>query len=535
MNQQWMSPASAIHRWAGISDSAPAIFYEDETLTFSELDHRVRQTAAVLAAGGVRPGSRVAYLGLNSPLFIETLLATVHLGAIFVPVNFRLAPDEVAYLLGHADCHSVVAEEGHRELVDAIAGSIPVRRFYLDGKATGTPHERWLRLGGVVANPAEAVPARADDIAMLMYTSGTTGRPKGVTLTYGNLWWNQANVRAAIDIRPRAATLAVAPLFHIGGLNAFTIGVLTNGGAVVVHRSFDPDQCLRDIERYQVASTFMVPVMFAALLRSENFVRTDLSSLSAAVVAGAPVPAALVTAYADRGVALQQAWGLTETAPFATYLPPHLVAKHPASAGFAMPYTEVRVVAPGTGLPVAGPGISGELCVRGPNVTRGYWNDPDATAAVTDADGWFRTGDLGYVDEQGLCYIVDRLSDLIISGGENISPAEIERIVMGFPGVRDVAVVGVPDPKWGEVPVAALCHDGGQPPALDAVREFVAAHLGRFKLPARLLHLETLPRNGSGKIDRSAVRVLVAEAFGSGVSPSGAQRDGELSRGSGNQ
>lgn len=507
-----MSPAAAIHRWAGISGSAPAIIYDDQTITFAELDDRVRRSAAVLAAGGVRAGSRVAYLGLNSPLFLETLLAAAHLGAAFVPVNFRLAPDEVAYVLGHAGCHSVVAEDGYRELVDGIAGASPVERFYLGGDPAEPVHERWSRLDSPAPETVEPAGVSEDDLAVLMYTSGTTGRPKGVVLTYGNLWWNQAGVHAAIDIRPRAATLAVAPLFHIGGLNAFTLGVLSRGGPVVLRRSFDPDGCLRDIERYGVASTFMVPTMFAAMLRSERFAGTDLSSLTAAVVAGAPVPASLVTDYADRGVALQQAWGLTETAPFATYLPPHLVREHPASAGFAMPFSEVRVVSPETGRPV-GPGVPGELCVRGPNVTREYWNDPRATAAVIDADGWFRTGDLGYLDESGLCFIVDRLSDLIISGGENISPAEIERVLIRFPGVRDVAVVGVADPQWGEVPVAALCHAGAEPPALDAVRDFVAGHLGRFKRPAALVSLPALPRNGSGKIDRSAVRARVAETL----------------------
>ncbi|MCO5968347.1 acyl-CoA synthetase [Actinoallomurus soli] len=522
MNQPWINPAAAIHRWARISGSDPAIIHDDGTLTFAELSRRVRRTAAVLAAGGARRGSRVAYLGMNSPLFLETLLAAAHLGAVFVPVNFRLAPDEVAYVLGNAGCHSVVAEDGHRGLADGIADSVPVHRFYLDGE---DGDGRWQPIGGGAADPADPadpvapadpVPAGADDVALLMYTSGTTGRPKGVILTYGNLWWNQVNVQAAIDIRPRAATLAVAPLFHIGGLNAFTLGTLTRGGPVVLRRAFDPQRCLQDVARYRIASTFMVPVMFAAMLRSEDFARTDLSSLRAAVVAGAPVPPALVAEYAEHGVALQQAWGLTETAPFATYLPPHLVRTHPASAGFAMPYSEVRVLSPRTGLPVTDPGMPGELCVRGPNVMRGYWNDPEATSAAIDADGWFSTGDLGFLDEQGLCYIVDRLKDLIISGGENVSPAEIERVLAEFPGVRDVAVVGVPDPRWGQTPVAVLCH-GGEPPTLDAVRAFTSERLARFKLPTGVVHLEALPRNASGKIDRAALRALVTGRSGNGT------------------
>jgi fatty-acyl-CoA synthase len=517
VHQLWVNPATAIHRWSQISASDPAIVYAEEELTFSQLSHRVREVAATLAAGGVRPDCRVAYLGLNSPLFLETLLAAAHLGAIFVPVNFRLAPDEVAHQLGDAGVHSVVVEDGHRALMDEIANLVPVHRFYLDGKADeGAAGGRWRPLDGNAADAAEPVAVKAADIAMLMYTSGTTGRPKGVILTYGNLWWNLANVHSAIDVRPREATLAVAPLFHIGGLATFPLGTLTGGGTVVVRRTFDPRQCLQDVARYRIASMFMVPVMFAALLRCEDFPRTDLSSLRAAVVAGAPVPPALVTGYAEHGVPLQQAWGLTETASFATYLPPRLVRAHPASAGFAMPYSNVRVVAPETGLPIAEPGVCGELCVRGPNVTPGYWADPGATAAVIDADGWFHTGDLGYLDEQGLCYIVDRLKDLIISGGENVSPAEVERVLTEFPGVRDVAVAGVPDPRWGQTPVAVLCHSGGEPPTIDAVRAFAAGRLARFKLPTRVLHLEALPRNASGKIDRAAVRALAAAAFSPG-------------------
>ena len=511
-----INPAAAIHRWARIAGPDPAIIDENVTCTFAELSRRVRETAAALAVGGVRPGTRVAYLGLNSPLFLEVLLAAAHLGAVFVPVNSRITPDEAAHLLSHSGCHTVVAEHGYRELVDDIADAVPARRFLLDDRAGGFPENRaggrWVRLGGHAAHAAAPARVGADDVAMLMYTSGTTGRPKGVTLTHGNLWWNQANVRAAVDIPPRAPTLAVAPLFHIGGLNAFTLGTLACGGTVVVRRSFDPQRCLRDVARYRIASTFMVPVMFAALLRSAEFSRTDLSSLRAAVVAGAPVPPALVSEYAERGTALQQAWGLTETAPFATYLPPGQVRAHPDSAGYAMPYSEVRVASPDTGLPADDPDVHGELCVRGPNVTPGYWNDPAATAAAIDADGWFHTGDLGYLDDEGRCYVADRLKDLIISGGENISPAEVERVLAEFPGLRDVAVVGVPDPRWGQTPVAVLCHSGGRPPTLEAVRAFAGDRLARFKLPTRVLHLEALPRNASGKIDRAAVRSLATGA-----------------------
>lgn len=517
MREVSVGTASAVHRRARVAGDTTAVVYEGVEITYAELSDRVRSMATALSRGGLRAGDRVAYLGLNSALLLETALAAAHLGAIFLPANFRLAPEEVSYLLHDSGTHTVVAEDGHRAVIDGIADGSPARRFLLGDRdplvpASPDAHPRWERLSAVTDGVprGEAVKTGADDTAVLMYTSGTTGRPKGVMLTHGNLWWNHLNVAGAIDVSPRHTTLAVAPMFHIGGLNAFTLGTLARGGTVVVRRSFDPAQCLADLVTYQVNSVFAVPVMFTALARTPGFAEADLGALTAAVVAGAPVPGQLVRDYAAHGVRLQQAWGLTETAPFATCLPPHLIGEHPDSAGFPMPYTEIRLTHPETGAAITEPRVPGEVCVRGPHVTPGYWNNPEATELAFDSSGWFHSGDIGYLDDHGLLHIVDRLKDMIISGGENVYPAEIERVLAAHPDVRDVAVVGVPHPKWGETPIAVLRQDPGAPRlGVEEIRAFAGERLARYKLPTAVSHVEALPRNTSGKLDKVALRAWV--------------------------
>jgi fatty-acyl-CoA synthase len=302
---------------------------------------------------------------------------------------------------------------------------------------------------------------RFDDPAILMFTSGTTGQPKGVILTHGNIWWNGVNVDSRLGTRRGDTTFAIAPLFHIGGLNALALRAIVRGGTMVIRRSFEPIGFLRDLVDYRVNSFFAVPAMLAALARVPGVFTTDLSNVHSVVVAGAPVPPSLIEQYAKHGIVLQQAWGLTETAPFATHLPAEHTLTKLGSAGIPMPYTEIQIVDPASGLPV-GPGVNGEILVRGPNVTPGYWNNPDAIVAAFDDDGWFRSADVGYLDTDGYLYIIDRLKDMIISGGENIYPAEVERALADLPladlpGLVDVAVVGAADEQWGETVVAVAC------------------------------------------------------------------------------
>ncbi|HEV2778702.1 MAG TPA: AMP-binding protein [Actinophytocola sp.] len=515
-----LSPASAVHRLARYLPDAPSLVYGERTFTAVEVDGRAARLATLLAVGGVRAGDRVAYTGLNSATLLITYLACMRLRAVFLPVNFRLAAEEVGRVLDDAGAHTVIAEEGHRSIVDKVAGAVPVRRYLLvdDDPAvpvTGDPSPPWRRLSAALdattGTPAPPQPCRADDLAALLYTSGTTGRAKGVMLTYGNLWWNDRNFDAVTATGPDDVGLVVAPLFHVGGLNGFALRIMARGGTVVVRRGFDPERVAADIARHRVTGMFAVPVMYAALLRPPAFVDGDRSSLRTTMVAGAPVPPGLITEYAEHGIMLEQAWGLTETAPMATHLPAGRTMAKLGSAGIPAPYTEIRLVRPGTLEEITEPHVRGEICVRGPNVTPGYWNNPAETAAAFDDAGWFHSGDIGELDPDGYLYIVDRLKDMIITGGENVYPAEVERVLVDYPGVLDVAVVGAPHETWGETVVAVLSCAQGASPTVEDLAEFAGGRLARYKLPTRVLVRESLPRSPSGKLDKPSLRAWVRD------------------------
>lgn len=512
-----INPASAVARHATFRPQSTAIVYAGGDLTYAQLDDRAARFATVLAQAGIQLDDRVAFLGLNSTSFLVTMLASFRLGAVFVPVNFRLAGPETASVLSRSGATALVCEEGHRSLIESLdLGAMALRQLFLVDDDPEVPASAvsgdWVPWAEPITNaePIDAVvPRSEDDAAILMFTSGTTGLPKGVILTHGNIWWNSLNVELMVDSRIGDTTHAAAPLFHVGALNSFVLRSLVRGNRAVIRRAFDPAQTLEDYARYSVNSTFAVAAMFQAMQRQGAFQTTDLSSLRAVVVAGAPVPPSVIEDWSMRGVLLQQAWGLTETAPFATHLPAEWTLTKTGSAGIAMPYTEIRVV-DANNRPVPA-GQSGEVVVRGPNVTSGYWENPEATAAVFDADGWFHSGDVGYLDDDGCLYIVDRLKDMIISGGENIYPAEVERALADLPGLNDVAVVGVPDPEWGEVVVALGTVEPTAQIDIAIVREHAGRKLARYKLPQRFQVVDAVPRNASGKLDKATIRKLAGE------------------------
>lgn len=511
-----INPAAAVVRNAREIGDSVAIRYDGGDLTYQELSARVTRLAGALRSGGIGPGDRVAYVGMNSPAFLVTMLASVTLGAIFVPSNFRLAPPELARILEGSGARAIVTEPGHRDNIDAIRSQTSITRFLTvdDDPVFGSSDreiagwELWTDAMSS-AEPVEDVAAATFDVpAVLMFTSGTTGLPKGVVLTHGNLWWNSVNVEMRLDTRRGDVTYVAAPLYHIGALNSFVVRTLVRGGTVIVRRSADAQQLLSDLVEYKVNSMFAVPAMLAPLGRLPDAFDHDLSELRSIVVAGAPVPPSLVRQFADHGVWLQQAWGLTETSPFATHLPAERTLDKIGSAGIAMPYTEVRVVATGTN-DVAQAGVSGEVVVRGPNVTPGYWENEAATTAAFDDEGWFHSGDIGYLDSDGYLFIVDRLKDMVITGGENVYPAEVERALADMPGVVDVAIVGSPDEKWGETVVAVVAVAPGSHLTLDDIRAYAETKLARYKLPRRLRIVDNVPRNPSGKLEKLTIRKMV--------------------------
>ena len=455
-----------ILRRAAISPEKPALTFEGVTQSFAELGDRVRRMAALLRAGGVSAGDRVGYIGLNHPVFLEMLYACGCLGAVFVPLNFRLTGPEMRFIANEADADNW---EPLEPLMSAA-----------------TPIEASEKVDG-------------DDVAFIMYTSGTTGLPKGAMLTHGNVFWNSINVCFGED-GLSGTTLTCAPLFHIGGLNVTTLLSLGKGVEVVLLRSFDAGEVLSLIEKHSVTTMFGAPTMFLMMVQDESFATRDLSSIVTLTCGGAPVPVPLIKTYGERGINFCQGYGLTETAPFASLLASDLAMVKVGSAGKAPMFTEVRIVDENNN-PVAA-GVHGEVCIKGPNVMKGYWNREDATAEAIDTQGWFHSGDIGYLDDEDFLFLCDRVKDMVISGGENVYPAEVESILYGHPSILEVAVIGLPDDKWGEAVTAIAVLEEGAELTLEGLRDFAGESLARYKLPSQLRFIDILPRNPAGKVQK---------------------------------
>jgi fatty-acyl-CoA synthase len=482
----------------------PALTFEGKTSTYGEMQARFDKLAAALRAGGVCRGDRVAFIGFNQPAFFETMFAAARLGAIFVPLNFRLTGPELEYIIGDAGVHTLVADSAHRGVIDGIRTKLPCKT-YLSADANAADWPSLATFAAKASPLAKGEPIGTGEVAIIMYTSGTTGRPKGAMLTHDNIWWNNSMSLLTIDSHETDATLVVAPLFHIGGLNVTTLTAFQKGAHVILHRGFDPARWIEDIAKYKVTTAFAVPAMLLAVSQNPAFESADLSSLRTIICGGAPVPEPLLQLYAKCGVPIDQGYGLTETAPMVTFLTREWGAAKLGSAGRPGFFIDVAL-AGADGKLLHEPGARGEVLCRGPNVMKGYWNKPEATAAAIDAEGWFHTGDVGYFDADGFLYICDRVKDMIISGGENIYPAEVEAVLYAHPAIAEVAVLGQPDDKWGEAVVAVAALKPGASLALEELRAWGGERLARYKLPSRLETIEALPRNPAGKVLKFELR-----------------------------
>jgi len=474
--------------------------FEGETWTYAGMLERIDEVAAALRDAGVRHGDRVAFLGLNHPAFFETMFATARLGAIFVPLNFRLTPPELSFIINDAGVHTIVADDLLRPAVDAVRQELPCRRYL----ASETAADGWTsldeaRAAAASGEPLLREPVDADEVALIMYTSGTTGRPKGAMLTHGNLWWNNVTALLLTDLLENDVSLVVAPLFHIGGLNVTTLQAWMKGAENVLHRSFDAGKFLEDIARYDVTIAFAVPAMLLFVSHHPDFDDADLTTVRSFVCGGAPVPEALIKLYLGRGIQLNQGYGLTETAPCVTFLTPEHALSKVGSAGRAPMFIDVRLQ-DSEGNVVSEPDARGEICVRGPNVMKGYWNRPEATCAAIDPEGWFHTGDVGYFDADGFLFVADRIKDMVITGGENVYPAEVESVLYTHPAIADVTVIGLPDARWGEAVTAVAVLKPEETLTLEDLRAFATERLARYKLPSRLEIVDVLPRNPAGKV-----------------------------------
>ncbi len=509
-----MTPDISLGNWlyqrAQRTPHRPALTFEGTTRTYAELQQRIDRLANGLRAKGVCHGDRVGFLGLNQPSFLESLFAAARLGAIFVPLNFRLSGPELGFIINNAGIHTLIVDAPHRHVIDSIRGDLPCRRYVsADQSVDAWPSTDSLIAGHQPLRIGE--PVTEDEVAVIMYTSGTTGRPKGAMLTHGNIWWNNTNVLLTFDVQGNDIVLVVAPLFHIGGLNVNTLVTWQTGGHIVLHRAFDPSRFLEDIAKHRISSTFAVPAMLLFVSQQPNFANADLSSLRTIVCGAAPVPEPLMRLYAERGVPINQGYGLTEASPLLTFLAPEWGINKLGSAGRAPLFTEVRLLTP-DGQDVSAPGEKGEIIARGPNITKGYWNNPEATAAAIDAEGWLHTGDVGTFDADGFLFIVDRVKDMVITGGENVYPAEVENILYEHPAIAEIAVIGLPDEQWGEAVVAVAALKPEARLELEELREFATDRLARFKLPRRLEIVSALPRNPAGKVLKFELRAQFGAA-----------------------
>jgi O-succinylbenzoic acid--CoA ligase len=479
-----------LRRRARLTPHRLALRAGSERLSFRELDQRVDLAAAELARRGVTAGSRVALLLGNGVPFAVLIHALARLRAVAVPLNARLAPPELAWQLGDCRATVLVCDAPRIDAADA-PGLIRLEA----GAVAGASVERRPR---VPADPEPGIePQRTQGI---IYTSATSGRPKGVMLTYGNHWWSAVGSALHLGLRPDDCWLAALPLYHVGGLAILWRSVI-HGTAVVIHEGFEAGAVNHEIDSGGITLTSVVSAMLEEVLDSRGG-RRFAPSLRCVLLGGGPASADLIERAAALGAPLAPTYGLTEAASQVATLLPDEVPRKPGSSGQPLFPTEVRIDAPA--------GEIGEILVRGPTVMAGYADRPHETAAVL-RDGWLHTGDFGRLDEAGYLYVVDRREDLIVSGGENVYPSEVERALLLHPAVLGAGVVGLPDARWGQRVAAVVALRRGAAATEEDLRDFVARQIARYKVPRRIWVVEAIPRAAGGKIARRAIREWVAE------------------------
>ena len=484
---------------ANIRPEATAIIdvQTDRRLSWRALDERARRLASHLEASGVKKGDRVAILSPNGPEFFELEFAGGKMGAVMVPLNWRLAPPELEYILGDCAPKLLIHDKLFAEAAVTLAERCELPALLeIDVDDPASTYERAL---AVASDEPTLVELTHDDLSMIMYTSGTTGRPKGAMITHAMNFYNCVNIGFPSRISPDTVQLVVLPLFHTGGLNCYANPVLHAGGSIIVMREFEPGAALDIIADPALGVThfFAVPAHYQFMMQHPKFETTDLSRIEMAGVGGAPCALAILDAWLDRDVPLVQGWGMTETGPTGTLLDVADARRKTGSAGKPVMHVEIRVVdEAGHDVPT---NSNGELVIRGPSITPGYWNNPEASRQAF-LDGWLRTGDAARMDEEGFITIVDRWKDMYISGGENVYPAEVESVIYQLPEVAEAAVIGVPDARWGEVGKAIVVVKEGKALDADALIAHCLANLAKFKVPSSVAFIDALPRNATGKV-----------------------------------
>lgn len=490
-----------------------AIIFEDRRITYRQMNERVNALAKGLLDLGLKKGNLVAIFLYNCLEFVEITFAANKIGAIWMPINWRFAGDEIEYVINHSEAKIIFSEMDFHEVLASVKGRLPgVKQYVGVGKAIPAG---WKGYDDIIEEnlgiEVPEVEVELDDVERLMYTSGTTAYPKGALITYGNLYWKNFSHTSFLSVTSESIGLTVLPLYHSGGMDDPLTTILHAGGTDVIQRRYNPLDFLKAVDKEKVTHTLLVPSMLRMLLNEPTLQKYDLSSLKVIVDGGEKMPEPLIREFHDK---LPNTWfcdgyGLTETASGDLNLAKEKMLTKIGCQGKPLPSVKVRLVDDKDNDVALG--TPGELLLKGPKVFKGYWKDEKATAEALRG-GWFHTGDIAYMDEEGDIYWVDRKKDMIKSGGENVASAEVERVINRLPQVYEVAVIGVPHPKWLEAPKAFVVLKEGQKLSEQDIVDHCSKHLAKFKVPKEVEFISQLPRNPSGKVLKRELRKRTGDA-----------------------
>lgn len=482
-----------------------AVVDGERRLNYRELNRRVNRLAGALQGLGLKSGDRISILAYNCLEFLETIMAAAKLGLILVPLNWRLTAAELSFILNDSGAETLLFDSELQELVRGVMGNTALTQYVVFGeqKILEAKVYESLLAGQAQSEPPLEVMPTLDTPHIIMYTAGTTGKPKGAILSQGASFWNVLNLNLAMDFTSNDRNLVVLPMFHIGGIGLFTLPMLYNGGTAILQRTFDPVKTLALLREEKISLFFGVPAIFLALIQHPDFDADVFKNVRVVMSGGAPLPVNLVKQYHEAGIILQQGFGMSEAAPSIATLGKDLALKKAGSIGRAVFHLDARVV--DDDMNDVPTGDVGELIIRGPNLLQSYWNRPEATQEAFSGV-WFHTGDLARMDENGDLYIVERKKDMFISGGENVYPAEVENAIYELPQIAEAAVIGVDDEKWGEVGRAVVVLKKGQRLTAEAIIDHLKGRLAKYKLPKSVVFSDQLPRNAAGKVLKTVLR-----------------------------
>ena len=490
---------------AFLTPDLEACIGEDYRYDYKEMNQRINRFAACLSASGIARGNRIAILAKNNEQVITALFAAAKIGAVTVVLNFRLQIPELSYILTDCQAKFLVYGAEFAGVVEGLKNEIPVKNFVSIGE-TGVDTE----FKSVIQDMDDSEPAitgGGNDPAVLMYTSGTTGKPKGVILTHNNLFWAATGLVHTLDWAHKYRYLSVAPLFHIGGLAPIFANIHV-GCTIVFMPDFDPGKVWQIIVDEKINFAMTVPVMLQYMKMIPGIDKMDLSCLKHFICGGSAVPQALIASYRDLGIDVHQVYGATEYSGAISFWSPDMGFEKSNSMGKPVFHGDIKIIAPESGLELVADEV-GEICILGPQVFKGYWENPTASDEVL-VNGYYRSGDLGKKDAEGFVYVVDRLKDMIISGGENIYPAELESIIISHPEIADAAVVGKSHEKWGEIPVAFVVKKPDAKIIEQDIIQLCRENLAGFKRVKEVCFIDEVPRNTLGKVLKRSLRDQIA-------------------------